>query len=135
MRATSSGSPVRHASKDGEASSVLSEVISFCRSLRGNAVSSGRAPIFSNGGSATAPISVSRLKPFPARQPCSTRLARKTAGGDWSGSASTPTSVSRPVTIDWISSRRSSSASANEPAGASSDCSTLSGTPALEPGV
>ena len=131
----SSGSPFLQASKDGEASSVLSDVISFWRSLRGNAVSSGSAPILSKGGSATSPISDSRLKPFPARQPCSIRLARKTAGGDCSGSASTFTSVKRPDTIDWISSRRSSSAASHEPFGASSDCSTLSATPALEPGV
>ncbi len=57
----SSGSPLRQASNDGEASSVLSAVSSFWRSLRGNAVSSGSAPILSNGGSAIAPISVSRL--------------------------------------------------------------------------
>ena len=73
-------------------------------------------------------------EPLPARQPRSTRVARKTAGGDWSGSASTCTRPRRPDTIDWISSRRSSSAESKGTAGASSDCSTLSGTPALEPG-
>ncbi len=39
------------------------------------------------------------------------------------------------MTIDWISSRSSSSWPAKPPAGASSESSTFSGTPALEPGV
>ena len=68
MRSTSSGSPSRQLSNDGEASRLLSAIISDWRSLRGNAVSRGSAPILSKGGSATAPIRPSRVRPFPARQ-------------------------------------------------------------------
>ena len=135
MRATSSGSPRRHAANVGEASRLLRAIMRPWRSLRGKAVSRGRAPILSNGGSAIAPMRLSRSRPLPARQLCSIRLARKTAGGDCSGSASTRTRPRSPDTIDWISSRRSSSAESKATEGASSDCSTFSGTPALDPGV
>ena len=135
MRSTSSGSPTRQLSNEGEASRLLRAIMRPWRSLRGKAVSRGSAPILSKGGSAMAPMRLSRSRPFPARQLRSTRVARKTAGGDWSGSASTRTRPRRPDTMAWISSRRSSSAESKGTAGASSDCRTFSGTPAREPGV
>ena len=132
---TSSGSPCRQVSNEGEARRLLSAIIRDWRSFFGNAVSSGSAPILSKGGSAIWPISDSSERPFPARQAFSTSVARKMACGDCSGSASVRTRASRPATTDWISSRRSSSAESKETPGASSDCSTFSGTPAFDPGV
>ena len=105
------------------------------RSLRGYTLSSDRAPSFSKGGSATAGISVSRLRPFPARHARSMSVVSRMYSRERSGSASIRSRPSRPEAIPAISSRRSSSADSKGTGGASSDWRMFSGTPAVEPGV
>ena len=129
------GSPSRQASKDGEASRLLSAIIRAWRSLRGYTLSRESAPSLSKGGSATAGTRLSRVRPLPWRQACSMSVERRMYSRDWSGSAWMRTRPRRPETMPAISSRRSSSADSKGTSGAASDCITLRPTPAADPGV
>ena len=135
IRSTSSGSPSRQASNDGEASRLLRAIIRPCALLaREDGLEGQRADLVEGRVGDRADRGSRGSRPLPARQACSIRLERKTTGGDCSGSASIRTRPRRPATIDWISSRRSSSAESKGTEGASSDCSTFRGTPGARAG-
>ena len=129
----SSGGPADHAANDGDASKPLSFMASAVRSFGGKKLSSSNTPSFRIGGVCTCATSVGRSRLLPAIHDVSIRLARRMCSRLESGSASMPTSPSSPEAYPSISSRIVSTSAVS--AGACSDPTMFSGTPAVEPGV
>ncbi len=132
---TSSGGPCSHEAKAGDAIRPLSFMASARRSFSGKNVSTSNTPSLRMGGCWISPSSAARSRSRPSRHECSMRLASRMCSRLEIGSASIPTSPSRPETNPSISSRSASASSSNGTVGAASDPTMLSGTPASEPGV
>ena len=131
----SSGTPLTQAAKAGDAISPFRRSASAVRSFGGKKVSMSNTPSLRSGGDWTSPISVARSRSRPARQAFSIRFESSTNSRLASGSASIPISPSRLVTAPSISSRSVSDSVSHDSGGACSEPTTLSGTPASEPGV
>ncbi len=128
----SSGCPVPHAANAGDASRPLSFIASFVRSSDGKNCSSSNTPSLRIGGCWTIPTSAARSSEVPDDHECWTRLARRMCSRLDSGSASMPTSPSRPDTKPSISSPTISGSSVS---GTCNEPTMLIGTPDCEPGV
>ena len=119
----------------GDATSAFSVNASFVRSAGGKNWSISKTPSLRIGGVWISPIKAPRSRSRPARHAFSIRFESSTCSRLESGSALIPTSASRLVTVPSISSRSASASVSQESAGASSEPTMLSGTPAVEPGV
>ncbi len=135
MALMSSGVPSAHAENDGDATSPLRRIASSVRSFGGKKLSISKTPSLRNGGSCTWPISEAMSKSFPALHDFSMMLARRICSRLDRGSGSMSANVNRPETNPSISSRPISASRSQSMSGAASDPTTLTGTPAREPGV
>ena len=131
----SSGSPCIQAANEGDATRPFSRMASAIRSLAGKNVSSSNTPSRRIGGSWICMSRVARSRSTDCLHACSTRFASRMCSRLWMGSASMPASTSRPDTRPSISSLSASSSWAAAPFGADRLPRTLSGIPAVEPGV
>ena len=104
------------------------------RSVGGKNVSTSKTPSLRSGGVCTSPISVARSRSRPARHACSTRFASSTNSRLASGSAAIPTSPSRLITCPRSRRAAPRPRSPRQSAGARSEPTRFSGTPASEPG-
>ena len=128
----SMGWPVIQLAKVGAASTALSFIANACRSLGGKNSSRSNTPSLRIGGWFTRASNVGRSMFSPAAQAEAMMLLSRMCSRLLNGSAEIPTTDSRLVTYPSISSVTTSWSSV---CGACSEPRTLSGMPALLPGV
>ncbi len=134
-RATSSGSPCVHGAKPGDAIRLLSSMARSKRSAAGKNASRSSTPTRSKPGCWIAWISSVSSSDRPSLQASAMMRDSRMCSRLRTGSASTPSSDSRPDTVPSTRSRSASSSPRSAAAGASSLRSTAIGVPAVLPGV